>query len=70
MTVESFTKTPTMKKSTQDRIEGTAKQARGNVKVGVGKVIGSSRLKATGTADKIAGKVQKKSGELAQTRGR
>jgi uncharacterized protein YjbJ (UPF0337 family) len=42
----------------KDRIEGTAKQAKGAVKEGLGKVTGDAKLQAEGKADKAAGKVQ------------
>jgi len=41
-----------------DRIEGMAKQAKGAVKEGVGKLTGDAKLKAEGKADKLEGKVQ------------
>jgi uncharacterized protein YjbJ (UPF0337 family) len=42
----------------KDRIEGTAKQAKGAVKEGLGKITGDAKLQAEGKADKAAGKVQ------------
>jgi len=42
----------------KDRIEGTAKQAKGAVKEGLGKVTGDAKLQTEGKADKAAGKVQ------------
>jgi len=42
----------------KDRIEGSAKQAKGAVKQAAGKVMGDSKLQAEGAADKLAGKVQ------------
>ncbi|MGB5092409.1 MAG: CsbD family protein [Parvibaculum sp.] len=42
----------------KDRIEGSAKQAKGTVKVAVGKVTGDAKLEAEGKADKAEGKVQ------------
>ncbi len=42
----------------KDRIEGSAKQAKGAIKEAAGKVMGDSKLKAEGAADKMAGKVQ------------
>jgi uncharacterized protein YjbJ (UPF0337 family) len=59
-----------IKDSTHDRIEGTAKQARGKVKVAAGKLTGSARLKAKGRADVAAGKVQKKIGDVEKRNGR
>ncbi|HVZ27899.1 MAG TPA: CsbD family protein [Rhizomicrobium sp.] len=42
----------------KDRIEGSAKQAKGSIKEAAGKVTGDSKLQAEGAADKMAGKVQ------------
>jgi uncharacterized protein YjbJ (UPF0337 family) len=42
----------------KDRIEGTAKQAKGAVEQAAGKVTGDAKLKAEGQADRTAGKVQ------------
>lgn len=53
-----------MKQSTHDKIEGIAKEAKGNVKQGAGKLVGNERLQGEGRADKVEGKVQKKVGEI------
>jgi uncharacterized protein YjbJ (UPF0337 family) len=42
----------------KDRIEGSAKQAKGAVEQAAGKVTGDAKLKAEGQADRTAGKVQ------------
>lgn len=42
----------------RDRIEGSARQAKGAVKEAAGKLTGDAKLKAEGRADKVAGKVQ------------
>jgi uncharacterized protein YjbJ (UPF0337 family) len=42
----------------KDRIKGSAKQAKGAVKVAVGKVLGDSKMQAEGKADKLKGKIQ------------
>ena len=42
----------------KDRIEGSAKQAKGAIKQAAGKVTGDSKLKAEGTMDKAEGKLQ------------
>jgi uncharacterized protein YjbJ (UPF0337 family) len=42
----------------KDRVDGAAKQAVGEVKVVVGKVIGDAKLQAEGEAEKAAGKIQ------------
>jgi uncharacterized protein YjbJ (UPF0337 family) len=59
-----------VKDSTHDRIEGRAKQVRGKLKIALGKVTGSSRLKVKGRADVVEGKVQKKIGDIERSRGR
>ena len=42
----------------KDRIEGSLKQAKGDLKTAAGKATGDEKLKAEGQGDKIAGKVQ------------
>lgn len=42
----------------KDRIEGAAKQVKGNIKEAAGKLTGDTKLQGEGTADKAAGKVQ------------
>jgi uncharacterized protein YjbJ (UPF0337 family) len=42
----------------KDRIEGSAKQAKGVAKEIAGKITGDSKLQADGQADKAAGKIQ------------
>ncbi len=42
----------------KDRIDGAAKQAEGEVKAVVGKVLGDAKLQAEGEAEKAAGKIQ------------
>lgn len=48
----------------KDRVEGTAKQAKGSIKDAAGKVLGDTKLQAEGKADKAAGKVQNAVGGL------
>jgi uncharacterized protein YjbJ (UPF0337 family) len=42
----------------RDRVEGAAKNLKGKVKEGVGKVTGDAKLKSEGKADQVEGKVQ------------
>ena len=42
----------------KDRIEGTAKKLKGDVKEGIGKATGDAKLQGEGKADKVEGKVQ------------
>lgn len=53
-----------MKESTKDKIEGTLHEAKGKVKEETGKAIGNPDLEDRGTGEKIAGKVQKKVGDV------
>ena len=46
----------------KDRVEGTAKQAKGAVKDAAGKLTGDTKLQAEGKADKAAGKVKNTAG--------
>ena len=48
----------------KDRIEGSAKQAKGAVKQAFGKAAGDAKLESDGKADKIEGKVQNAIGGL------
>ena len=41
-----------------DRVEGSARKMKGNLKEGAGKVLGDSKLEAEGKADKAAGWLQ------------
>ena len=51
----------------KDRVEGTAKQAKGAIKDAAGKVTGDTKLQAEGKADKAAGKVQNTVGSAKDT---
>jgi uncharacterized protein YjbJ (UPF0337 family) len=42
----------------KDRIEGAAKQVKGKIKEGVGKLTGDAKTQAEGNADQAEGKVQ------------
>ena len=53
-----------MKESTKDKMEGTLHEAKGKVKEESGKAIGNPDLRDRGTDEKIAGKVQKKVGDI------
>jgi uncharacterized protein YjbJ (UPF0337 family) len=48
----------------EDRIKGSANQAKGAVKEVAGKALGDSKLETEGKADKIKGKVQNAVGGL------
>ena len=57
-------KEDTMKSSIRDKAEGTFHEAKGKVKEVAGKLSDNPELEAEGTGEKIAGKVQKKIGEV------
>lgn len=42
----------------KDRVEGSAKNIKGNIKEGIGKLTGDEKLKTEGKADQVEGKVQ------------
>ncbi len=42
----------------KDRIAGSAKLAKGQIKDAVGKVTGDAKLQADGKADEVAGRIQ------------
>ena len=48
----------------KDRIKGSAEQAKGALKEGVGKIFGDRKLENEGKANKVAGKVQNAVGGL------
>jgi uncharacterized protein YjbJ (UPF0337 family) len=51
----------------KDRIEGSAKQAKGAVKETVGKLTGDKKLEVEGKSDKIEGKLQNAVGGAKDT---
>jgi len=48
----------------KDQVAGVAKQVKGSIKQAAGKATGNKRVEAEGTADKVAGKVQKTYGDV------
>lgn len=56
----------TMKNSTQDQVAGTTRRLAGNAKEGLGKATGDKELTQEGRKDQVAGKVQKKVGDVKQ----
>ena len=58
-----------MKPSTQDKVEGTAKEIAGNIKEASGRMVRNPRLESDGKTEKIEGKVQKKVGEIEKVLG-
>lgn len=59
-----------MKSSIRDKAEGTLHQMKGSAKEVAGKLSHNRKLEAAGTAEKIAGKVQTKVGEVKRVLGR
>ena len=59
-----------MKPSTKDEIAGKVKEVKGTVKEKVGELTNDSDLEGEGIGEKIAGKVQKKVGQLEKVLGK
>ena len=53
-----------MKNSTKDQAQGTLHEVKGKVKERVGKTTNNPRLQDEGTDEKVAGKAQKKAGQI------
>ena len=53
-----------MKRSTKNEIAGTIHEVKGTLKEKAGHLVGNTRLEAEGIAERGAGNVQKKIGEL------
>ena len=49
--------------STGDKIKGVANEAVGNIKQGVGKIVGSDKMQADGKAQEVKGEAQKAMGD-------
>jgi uncharacterized protein YjbJ (UPF0337 family) len=58
-----------MKPSVKDKAEGTIHQIKGSVKEKTGKVTNNPDLESEGEGEKVAGKVQKKIGQLEKAVG-
>ena len=58
-----------MKSSTKDQAEGTFHEVKGKVKEIVGELSDNPDLEAEGIGEKIAGKVQKKIGQVKKVLG-
>jgi uncharacterized protein YjbJ (UPF0337 family) len=53
-----------MKDSTKDKVEGAVHDAKGKLKEKVGRVTNNPDLEAEGQYEKVAGKIQKKVGDI------
>ncbi len=51
----------------EDRIDGALKKMGGDIKEGVGKLVGDSKLETEGKADRAEGKVQNTVGGIKDT---
>ena len=51
----------------EDRIKGSAEQAKGKLKEVAGKLTGDSKLEGEGKADQVAGKIQNTVGGIKDT---
>jgi uncharacterized protein YjbJ (UPF0337 family) len=59
-----------MKPSTKDRVEGQFHDIKGKAKEKLGRAIGKPKLESDGRDEKIAGKVQKKVGQVEKVLGK
>ena len=59
-----------MKSSTKDKIKGSVSEAKGKIKEESGKAVGNRDLQDRGTGEKVAGKVQKKVGDVKKVFGK
>jgi uncharacterized protein YjbJ (UPF0337 family) len=59
-----------MNSSTTDKVKGTAREAVGKVKEETGKAVGNPDLQDRGTAEKVAGKVERKIGDVKKVFGK
>ncbi len=59
-----------MKPSTKDQVEGKLHEVKGNVKKVTGQVTNNSDLANKGEAEKLAGKVQTKIGQVEKVLGK
>jgi uncharacterized protein YjbJ (UPF0337 family) len=58
-----------MKSSTKDTVKGSVKEAVGKVKEATGNAIGNPDLQDRGTAQRVAGKVERKVGDVKKVFG-
>jgi uncharacterized protein YjbJ (UPF0337 family) len=59
-----------MKSSTRDKAEGKFHEAKGKVREMAGKITDNPKLQAKGIAEKIAGNVQEKIGQIKKVLGK
>ena len=59
-----------MKSSTRDQVESKVHKIKGEVKETAGELLDNPKLEAEGTAEKIVGKVQEKTGQIKKVFGK
>ena len=64
-----MTKGNLMKESTKDQIKGKAKEVKGHVKKHVGEAMNRKDIEDEGRGEQMAGKVQRKVGEVEKVFG-
>lgn len=64
--IQQIQQEDTMKSGMKDKLDGTFHEAKGKVKETAGNLTDNPRLEAEGTSEKLAGKVQKKIGQVKQ----
>jgi uncharacterized protein YjbJ (UPF0337 family) len=59
-----------MKSSTEDKVEGKLRKAKGEIKETLGDVTDNPDMQAEGSAEKIEGKAEEKKGEIKKVFGK
>ena len=59
-----------MDSSTNDKVKGGVREAKGNIKEKTGEATGNPDLRDRGTAEKAGGKVQRKIGDIKKVFGK
>ena len=59
-----------MKNSTRDQVESKVHKIKGEIKETAGELLDNPKLEAEGTAEKIIGKVQEKTGQIKKVFGK
>ena len=59
-----------MNRSTTDKLKGSGHEAKGKIKEAAGRAFNNPDLEAEGAAEKTAGKVQRKVGEVKKVFGK
>lgn len=62
--LKSIAKRGRMRQSTRDKVAGTVKEEKGKIKEKVGRMTDDPDMVDRGTGEKIAGKIQKKVGDI------